>query len=159
MPYGGSIQWIGGSLHPDSGIWLSKAIALDVNIDKVAGQYWKDKNQAILIGMEYNHSSYCDLVISGLVGLDLEMNEDGSISVDSLIPEVEWDFFVLDGIQYRGKAIAVVFDKYGVYKGLSILVDGKRNEACKQTRENYIGIKIMKWRMLIKDVGFIKITN
>lgn len=128
LPYGESIPWIGESLHPDSGIWLSRAIALDMNIDKVARQYWKDKNQAILRGKDYNHSSYCDLVISGLVGL--EMKEDGSISVDPLVPEGKWDWFALDGIQYKGKTIAVVYDKngdkYGIHKGLSILVDGKK---------------------------------
>ena len=126
LPYGEVIPWIGESLHPESGIWLSRAIALDMNIRAVAKRYWKDKNTAVLRGKDYNHSSYCDLVISGLVGL--EMKEDGTIVVDPLIPENSWDWFCLDGVQYKGKSITVVWDqdgeKYGKGKGLSVFVDG-----------------------------------
>jgi len=127
LPYGDTIPWIGESLHPHSGIWLSRAIALDMDVKAVAKKYWGDKNSAILRGKDYNHSSYCDLVISGLVGL--EMNEDGSITVDPLVPSNEWEWFCLDGVKYNGKSISVVFDKsgkkYGKKKGLSVYADGE----------------------------------
>ncbi|TKG89407.1 hypothetical protein EYV94_25630 [Puteibacter caeruleilacunae] len=127
LPYGEIIPWIGESLHPHSGIWLSRAIALDMNIKMVARRYWKDKNSAVLRGKDYNHSSYCDLVISGLAGL--EIHEDGTISVDPLVPNKSWEWFCLDGIQYQGKTLCVVYDKtgkkYGEKSGLSVLVDGQ----------------------------------
>lgn len=127
LPYGEKIPWIGESLHPHSGIWLSRAIALDMNIPMVAKQYFKDKNYAVLRGKDYNHSSYCDLVISGLVGL--AMNEDGTITVDPLVPGKKWEWFCLEGIEYRGKNIAIFYDRkggrYTTKPGLSVLIDGK----------------------------------
>lgn len=126
LPYGEVIPWIGESLHPHTGTWLSRAIALDMNVPTVAKQYWKDKNSAVLRGKDYNHSSYCDLVISGLAGL--EIGEDGTITVDPLISSKDWDWFCLDGVQYKGKELAVVYDrtgkKYGKKRGLSLLVNG-----------------------------------
>lgn len=127
LPYGDIIPWIGESLHPQSGIWLSRAIALDMNIPLVAKQYLKDKNYAVLRGKDYNHSSYCDLVISGLVGL--QINEDQSMSVNPLIPLKEWDWFCLDGIEYNGKILTIIYDKtgkkYAVKSELTILCNGK----------------------------------
>jgi len=126
LPYGEIIPWIGESLHPISGIWLSRAIALDMNVSTIAKRYWKDKNSAVLRGKDYNHSSYCDLVISGLVGL--EINDDGSITVDPLLSVDAWDWFCLDGVNYKGKRITIVWDKtgnkYHQGKGFSILVNG-----------------------------------
>lgn len=126
LPYGEIIPWIGESLHPNSGIWLSREIALDMDIPEVAKSYWKDKNTAVLRGKDYNHSSYCDLVISGLVGL--EINEDGSFTVDPLLSVDAWDWFCLDGVNFKGKIITIIWDKtgnkYHKGKGFSIRVDG-----------------------------------
>ena len=128
LPYGDIVPWIGESLHPYSGIWLSRAIALDMDIPEVAKSYWKDKNSAVLRGKDYNHSSYCDLVISGLVGL--EMNVDGSITVEPLLPGGAWDWFCLDDVDYNGKTLTIVWDKtgnrYNKGKGFYLLVDGEQ---------------------------------
>ena len=74
----------------------------------------------------YNHSGYCDLVISGLVGF--RPQEDGSFSVNPLIPENKWDYFCLDGLKYRDKYITILYDKtgnkYNKGKGLQIYIDG-----------------------------------
>jgi hypothetical protein len=74
----------------------------------------------------YNHSGYCDLVISGLVGF--RPAEDGSFSVNPLIPENKWDYFCLDGLKYREKYITILYDKtgnkYGKGQGLKIYIDG-----------------------------------
>jgi hypothetical protein len=127
LPYGEVIPWIGESLHPQSGIWLSRAIALEMDIPMVAKQPFKDKNAAVLRGKDYNHSSYCDLVISGLAGL--EFGEDGMVTVDPLIPAGEWEWFCLDGILYQDKTISIVYDrngnKYQGKSGLSVLIDGE----------------------------------
>ncbi|MCL3780099.1 hypothetical protein EMN47_06815 [Prolixibacteraceae bacterium JC049] len=143
LPYGEVIPWVGESLHPQSGIWLSRAIALDMKIKAVAKRYWKDKNSAVLRGKDYNHSSYCDLVISGLVGL--EMNADGSFMVDPLIPAKSWNWFCLDGVQFKGKTISIVYDKdgskYGKGKGLSVFVDGK----LAQKSSKLEALKVEKW--------------
>lgn len=129
LPYGEKIPWIGESIHPYSGIWLSRAIALEQKIPLVKSRpVNKDLNHFIMRGKDYNHSSYCNLVISGIVGL--EIGENSSIIVDPLIPAGTWKWFCLDGIEYRGNKITIVYDedgdRYNQPPGLSVLVNGKR---------------------------------
>ena len=82
---------------------------------------WNHKNPNF-----YNHSGYCDLVISGLVGF--RPREDDSFIVNPLVPENEWDYFCLDGLKYRDKYITILYDKtgkkYNKGVGLLIYIDG-----------------------------------
>jgi hypothetical protein len=75
----------------------------------------------------YFHSSYNDLIITGLVGL--RPRADETIEVHPLAPE-GWDYFALDDVSYRGRRVSIVWDRegrrYGLGKGLHILADGKR---------------------------------
>ncbi|NJD20927.1 MAG: discoidin domain-containing protein, partial [Gemmatimonadetes bacterium] len=80
----------------------------------------------------YFHSSFVDLVITGLVGLT-PLAED-AVEVAPLAPD-SWDWFALDGVRYHGHELAVVWDRdgsrYGRGPGLSVWVDGEvraRNE-------------------------------
>jgi F5/8 type C domain/Trehalase len=74
----------------------------------------------------YFHSGFCDLVITGLVGLKPRDND--ILEIQPLAPD-DWDFFALDDVAYRGRRIGIVWDKlgtrYGLGKGLHILIDGK----------------------------------
>ncbi len=74
----------------------------------------------------YFHSGFCDLVISGLVGLTTR--EDETLEVHPLAP-ADWDYFALDDVPYREHRISIFWDKTGErYKhgaGLRVLVDGK----------------------------------
>jgi hypothetical protein len=74
----------------------------------------------------YLHSGYCDLVITGLVGLI--PRDDGTIEVNPLAP-ADWDYFALDDVPYRGRMVSVLWDKtgsrYGRGAGLRVLIDGK----------------------------------
>ncbi len=74
----------------------------------------------------YFHSGFCDLVITGLIGLT--PRDDGSLEVNPLAP-ADWDYFALDGAPYRGHLISVVWDKTGERyhrgAGLQVLVDGE----------------------------------
>lgn len=76
----------------------------------------------------YNHSTFCDLVINGLVGL--VPRQGNVIVVDPLIPAGEWDWFCLDNVLYHGQSLTILWDrsgdKYGKGKGLHIFADGKR---------------------------------
>jgi hypothetical protein len=59
----------------------------------------------------YNHSTFCDLVISGLVGI---VPRDGDkLEVDPLIPDDTWDWFCLDGVRYHGHDLTIVWDRAG----------------------------------------------
>ncbi|MEI6945932.1 glycosyl hydrolase family 65 protein [Paraflavisolibacter sp. H34] len=75
----------------------------------------------------YNHSTFCDLVISDLVGL--KPRPDNVLELHPLVPEGKWDWFALDNVNYNGRTIGILWDKdgskYGKGKGLRLYVDGK----------------------------------
>lgn len=75
----------------------------------------------------YNHSTFNDLVITGLVGL--RPRADDTVEVNPLVPEDKWDWFCLDRVIYHGKNLTIVWDrtgeKYKLGKGLIVLVDGQ----------------------------------
>jgi hypothetical protein len=82
----------------------------------------------------YNHSTFNDLVIGGLIGI--VPRADGVIEVDPLIPDDAWDWFCLDDVAYHGHRLAVIWDRsgerYGRGAGLSLWVDGE--EAARSVR-------------------------
>ncbi len=74
----------------------------------------------------YFHSSFNDLVISGLVGL--KPRADDVVEIQPLAP-ADWAFFALDDVPYHGRKLSIVWDKdgkhYGKGAGLRVIVDGK----------------------------------
>ncbi len=75
----------------------------------------------------YFHSSFADLVITGLVGI--QPRSDETVQIDPLAPEA-WDYFALDKVPYRNRLLSIVWDRdgkrYGLGAGLHILADGKK---------------------------------
>lgn len=75
----------------------------------------------------YNHSTFCDLVITGLAGL--VPRADNIVEVHPLLPPDAWDWFCLDSVPYHGRILTILWDrageKYGKGKGLRIFADGK----------------------------------
>jgi len=75
----------------------------------------------------YNHSTFADLVIGGLVGI--VPREDETIEVDPMLPADSWDWFCLDGVPYHGHRLTVIWDRFGKRyhrgTGLAVWVDGK----------------------------------
>jgi hypothetical protein len=97
------------------------------------GEYLDEKTGYWLKGDEersryYNHSTFNDLIITGLVGL--RPRADDVIEVHPLLPSNKWDWFCLDNVLYHGKIITIVWDKTGAKykkgKGLSVWVNGKK---------------------------------
>ncbi len=76
----------------------------------------------------YNHSSYCDLIITGLCGL---RPAEGNRLVINPIIDNTIKYFCLDGVLYHGHSLSVVYDsdgkKYNLGKGLTVFVDGKKS--------------------------------
>jgi hypothetical protein len=109
LPEGAVVPWLDESLNPDTGAWIP------TDGHPPRGQY-------------YNHSTYCDLVISGLAGL--RPRADDMLEVNPLVPEGTWDYFCLDRVRYHGRLITILYDKtgrrYGRGQGLQLLVDGRR---------------------------------
>lgn len=91
--------------------------------DPETGEWYADFGPRSL---NYNHSSYCDQLITGLAGL--RINADNTLQVNPLIPD-DWNYFTLTGVPYRGALLDIIFDRdgktSGMGKGLFLLADGK----------------------------------
>jgi hypothetical protein len=97
------------------------------------GEYLDEKTGYWLKGDQersryYNHSTFNDLIITGLAGL--RPRADNTIEVNPLVPENKWDWFCLDNVLYHGKIVTILWDKDGTKykkgKGLTVLVNGKK---------------------------------
>lgn len=97
------------------------------------GEYLDEKTGYWLMGdaersRYYNHSTFNDLVITGLVGL--RPRADNIIEVNPLVPANKWKWFCLDNVLYHGKIVTIIWDedgtKYKKGKGLSVWVNGKK---------------------------------
>jgi hypothetical protein len=96
------------------------------------GEYMDEKTGKWLTaderGRYYNHSTFNDLIITGLVGL--RPRADNIIEINPLLPAGKWDWFCLDNIFYHGKTLTVIWDKNGTKfsrgKGLSVWSNGKK---------------------------------
>jgi hypothetical protein len=123
LPDGRVVPWIDENIHPDTGDWISRTMIAERL--KKSGQ---DSHPHKERGKDYNHSTFCDLVITGLVGL--RPRHDDKIVVNPLVPEVEWDWFCLDRVLYHGRELTILWDRTGERyhrgAGFQLLVDGHR---------------------------------
>ncbi|MEE8450684.1 MAG: glycosyl hydrolase family 65 protein, partial [Thermoguttaceae bacterium] len=120
------VSWIDENINPFTGDWIARTRCEERNAElKERGE-----EDRILLerGKDYNHSSYCDLIITGLVGL--RPRPDDTVEVNPLVPDGKWDWFCLDNVPYHGSVLTIVWDKtgerYAIGKGLQVLVDGKQ---------------------------------
>ncbi|MBQ6861596.1 MAG: six-hairpin glycosidase [Alistipes sp.] len=94
-------------------------------LDEVTG-YWLKGDQER--ARYYNHSTFNDLMITGLAGL--RPRADRTLEVNPLLPDTEWDWFCLDNVRYHNHIITIVWDRHGdryhLGKGLTVMVDGKK---------------------------------
>ncbi|MDR0543621.1 MAG: six-hairpin glycosidase [Dysgonamonadaceae bacterium] len=93
-------------------------------LDETTG-YWLKGDQER--SRYYNHSTFNDLIISGMIGL--RPRQDDVLEINPLIPQEKWDWFCLDNTLYHGKIITVFWDKTGNRyhrgKGFYVLVNGR----------------------------------
>ena len=93
-------------------------------LDETTGQWLKGKQER---SRYYNHSTFADLVITGVVGLRPGPGE--ALSIAPLVPEQTWEWFCLDAVRFRGHTLTIVWDRegrrYGKGKGLMVLKDGE----------------------------------
>jgi hypothetical protein len=86
--------------------------------DEKTGEWLKGDNPR---SRYYNHSTFCDLVIAGLVGL--VPRADSTIELHPLLPPDAWEHFTLDNVPYHGRNLTIAWTRAD---GLTILVDGER---------------------------------
>lgn len=107
--------WIDENLNPLTGDWIARTLLL------------QRRQQPRERGKDYNHSTFCDLVISGLVGLRPRL--DQTVEVNPLLPVDTWDWFCLDGVRYHGHDLTICWDRTGERyhrgAGLRVLCDGR----------------------------------
>jgi len=103
--YGDGTPIIWEWCHPDTGKWYARP--------------WSDSR----CGKHYNHSGFCDLIITGLVGIRPQA-ETTKVVIHPLLPESTWEYFCLDGVPYHGRTLTVLWDRTGKQykKGKGFLV-------------------------------------
>lgn len=118
------IPWIDEDLDPQTGVWIARERlkAMANGAGTIPG------HGPVNRGKDYNHSAYCDLIVSGLVGLI--PRTDDTVEVNPLLPAGTWDWFCLDGVPYHGRMLTILWDKpgtrYGKGTGLRIFADGRK---------------------------------
>jgi hypothetical protein len=96
------------------------------------GEYLDESNGQWLKGRDprsecYNHSTFADLLITGVVGL--RPRADDVLEIHPLLPLDTWPWFRLEDVPYRGRAVTIIWDRdgsrYGLGAGLRVSVDGR----------------------------------
>lgn len=93
-------------------------------LDETTGQWINGKEGR---SRYYNHSTFADLVITGVVGL--VPRADNVVEIFPLLPDETWNYFCLDGVNYHGHVLTIIWDqdgsRYHRGAGLVVLADGK----------------------------------
>ena len=103
--YLGDIPWIDEDMDPFTGDWTARTILKSQGFPKRCGGYER--------GRSYNHSMFCDLVLTGLLGID---PSGDTLRVEPLIPD-GWTWFRASDIPFRGDSYVITYDKDGSHFG------------------------------------------
>lgn len=119
------VPWIDENINPYTGDWIARTRLHEWAKTRPD---WANKKGGPHRGKDYNHSSYNDLIITGLVGL--RPRADNVVEINPLLPDNTWDYFCLDNVLYHNRILTIIWDltgeKYGKGKGLTLLADGKK---------------------------------
>lgn len=98
------------------------------DLDAYTGKWIVDLPRSV----DYNHSGYCDLIITGLCGLRPAApcaGGDLRTVVHPLVPLGAMDWFCLDNVAYHRRLLTIYYDKTGLRyhrgTGLHVLADGR----------------------------------
>lgn len=90
---------------------------------------------------DYNHSTYTDLVLSGLIGLRPQSGT--TLRVQPLTTST-WDHFAAENVPYHGHDVTVLWDRdgnhYGQGAGMRLYVDGRLVQAAPTLRATTIDV-------------------
>jgi len=105
--------WLDENMDPDTGIWLAREIM----------RKWNRPGKDSTRGRHYNHSSFIDLVMTGICGI--RPSEGDRLVIHPLGTSL--DSFSVSDVHYHGHTIGIDWDKA---TGLKVTVDGTR-EFCR----------------------------
>lgn len=110
---GKTVDWIDEVRHPERDEWSSREILKNWG--------WKEDEGGYERGKDFNHSTFCDLILCGIVGVDTNSE---SLKLNPIIPK-DWKWFKVENLHYRGKTYTVTYDesgdKFGMGKGIKII--------------------------------------
>ena len=92
------VCWIDEVMHPETGEWSSRKVLEEWG--------WPEAKGGRERGRDYNHSSFCDLVLSGLLGI---VPENGRLTVTPRVPK-SWKTFEVDRLWYQGRCYQIRYD-------------------------------------------------
>ncbi|HVW07779.1 MAG TPA: glycosyl hydrolase family 65 protein [Bryobacteraceae bacterium] len=108
------IPWIDENQNPETGEWIARTMKIR------KGTFYGR-------GDHYNHSAYCDLIVTGLVGLRPAAGDTFEVNP---LADPAWDWFCLDRVAYHGRSLSIIWDrngqKFGGGAGLTVYVDGEQ---------------------------------
>lgn len=114
-------KWIDENINPFTGDWISRT-----RLKTWSNGTWSEEKGGEERGKDYNHSGFCDLVISDFIGL--KPGIDNIVEIKPLVPD-EWEWFCLDNVLCQGRELTIIWDetgtKYKQGKGFMVFVDGK----------------------------------
>jgi hypothetical protein len=115
------VPWIDENLHPYTGDWISRT-----RLKAWGNGTWAKGKGGVERGKDYNHSTFNDLIITGLVGL--RPGPGDRLVVNPLLPPDVWDWFCLDRVKVRGQELTILWDRDGTRfnrgAGLRVYVNG-----------------------------------
>jgi hypothetical protein len=101
-----SPYWIDEVMHPYTGDWISRSRLKEWSDNKS----WDKGKGGKERGKDYNHSTFCDLVISGLFGIKIDKDD---IYAEPRFPS-EWEYAFLYHIPFATKLYTVKYTKHGL---------------------------------------------
>ena len=101
--------WLDENMDPDTGIWLAREILRSLQ-----------KNEIPDRGRHYNHSTFIDLVMTGICGIC--PSESNRLIIKPLGTSL--DSFTATDIQYHGHSVDIEWNKQ---TGLRVTVDGNKD--------------------------------
>ena len=98
---GKSQMWIDEVKAPYEDVWYSR--------EKLRDRHWPKELGGYERGKDYNHSTFCDLVISGLAGVRAQGD---TVLFRPMIPR-SWPYFCMDKLIIRGREYRIEYDRTG----------------------------------------------
>jgi len=115
--------WLDENMDPDTGVWLAREIMRN----------WNRPGKDATRGQHYNHSSFIDLVMTGICGI--RPAEGERLVIHPLGTSL--NSFSVSDVQYHGHTIDIQWAKT---TGLRVVIDNTREYCC--THEEDVRIEI-----------------
>nr|MBQ4318437.1 hypothetical protein [Clostridia bacterium] len=100
-------------MYPDKRVWSAREVLKDMG--------WLPNKGGYERGKDYNHSTFIDIVLRGLVGVDITAD---SLTVKPRIGGI-WKWFKVENLSFKGNRYTVYYDEDGSHfgKGTGIVIE------------------------------------